>query len=63
MKAIATPLLVYLSVTIVVPWLNGAGNSEGFWEHVGVVLIVSLGVVALALATARCVAEAPAQRQ
>lgn len=41
LPALATPVALYLGVTLVVPALNGAAGSAAFWEHATVVLVIT----------------------
>jgi len=48
LRMIGLPTCVYLSVTLVVPWLNGAGGDPLYLEHAAHVLGTCLPVAALA---------------
>ena len=51
MRSVWTPLACYLAITIVVPWLNGAGDEPMFAHHVTVVATLACGLVAAGAGT------------
>ena len=55
-RGVLIPVAVYLGVTLLVPWLNGAGGREAFWKHAWAVVGMSLAWTALGamIVTARC---------
>ena len=46
-KALAIPSLVYVTVTVLAPALNGAYAADGFWTHATWVLICCSSIVGL----------------
>jgi exosortase K len=57
LRAVLLPLGAYLALTLLVPYLNGAGARPGFWQHGRAVLALSLGLAAALLAAAAAVAQ------
>jgi exosortase K len=55
--AAALGLAVYLAVTLAVPLANGAAARPGFWTHAAAVLVLSLGVAALATVASRWISS------
>ena len=52
-RSVYVPLFWYLAVTLEAPFANGAFRDPGFWEHAGVVFIVSSTVALLCLLAGR----------
>jgi exosortase K len=59
-RAALLGVAVYLAVTLMVPWLRGAGALPAFWEHARGVGAITLGVAALSFTAAAAVVRARA---
>ena len=58
---VLVPLGCYLAVSLGLPLLNGAGGSDGFWEHAGVVFGIC-GALFVATAVVRWIRRTPQRR-
>ena len=63
-SAVRVPVTAYLAVTLVVPWLGGAGAQPAFWRHAAAVALVAgaLAVAWLAVAHATRRGYSPRRR-
>jgi exosortase K len=62
-RAALLPLLLYLGVTLLVPFANGAQVRPQFWEHARVVLVASLALAAVVWVGLAAVRRAGRARQ